>query len=104
MRDRTLLHDGELATPRRVEAVAGTGLAAPEGMSFDELKAEVEQIATLVRDRRFDLALALTEALQGRIALVPDDDATVTPPVRDLIEASRQLTETLITLRGLQLH
>jgi hypothetical protein len=73
-------------------------------MSFQELEAEVQRIAGLVRDRRFDLALALTEALQGRIALVPENDPTVTPPVRDMIEASRQLTQTLITLRALQMH
>lgn len=73
-------------------------------MSFDELQDEVERIGALVRERRFELALALTEQLQARIADIPRSDPTITPPVRDLIEASRQLTESLIALRGLQVH
>lgn len=73
-------------------------------MSFDELEAEIERIASLIRDRRYDTALALTEGLQARLATMPADDSTVAPVVRDLIEASRQLTESLITLRGLQVH
>jgi hypothetical protein len=73
-------------------------------MQIEDLEAVVEQIASLVRERRYELALALTEGLEARLAVIPFDDPTMPPAVRDLVQASRQLTESLITLRGLHLH
>jgi hypothetical protein len=73
-------------------------------MQIEDLEVVVEQIASLVRERRYELALALTEGLEARLATIPADDPTMPPAVRDLVQASRQLTESLITLRGLHLH
>ncbi|MFN8542798.1 MAG: hypothetical protein U0807_01095 [Candidatus Binatia bacterium] len=73
-------------------------------MDTDAIVAMVKEISGLVRDRRYDLALALTERLEEELDAIPPGDVTVTQPVRDLVAASRLMTQSLITLRGLALH
>lgn len=73
-------------------------------MTTDDIVALVEDIKALVLERRYELALALTTKLEEQMAEVPLDDPAIPPAVRDLVKASRQLTESLITLRGLQVH
>ena len=71
-------------------------------MTIEAIVATVRDITALVQDRRYDLALALTERLEEQLNLHPGPG--VTEPVRDLIAASRLLTQSLITLRSLAVH
>jgi hypothetical protein len=73
-------------------------------MDLADLEAAVEEIAGLIRDRRWELALALTEQLEARIADAPLDAPPLPPAVRDLLAASKQLTASLITLRNSHVH
>jgi hypothetical protein len=73
-------------------------------MGREEIIAQLRKIELLVREQRYELALALTTKVEEAIALLPADDATATRPVRDLLQASRLMTETLIRLRELRVH
>lgn len=83
------------ASPLRVRAT---------GMSSQEIVERLQEIEALVREHQYDLALALTEKLEEAIANLPADAKPVSKPVRDLLQASRLLTETLIRLQGLRIH
>jgi len=73
-------------------------------MAREEIIAQLRKIESLVREQRYELALALTTKVEDVIASLPADDATVSRPVRDLLQASRLMTETLIRLRELRVH
>jgi hypothetical protein len=73
-------------------------------MDLSDLEAAVEEIAGLIRDRRWDLALALTEQLEARVADAPIDAPPFPPAVRDLLAASKQLTQSLVALRNNHVH
>jgi len=73
-------------------------------MSSEEIVERLQEIEALVRERQYDLALALTDRLEEAIARLPPNAAPVSKPVRDLLQASRLLTETLIRLQGLRIH
>lgn len=76
--------------------------AALGRMTIDAIVATVRDISALVQDRRYDLALALTERLEEELNQHPG--VGISQPVRDLIAASRLLTQSLITLRELAVH
>lgn len=73
-------------------------------MAREEIIAHLRQIESLVREQRYELALALTTKVEDAIACLPPEEATATRPVRDLLQASRLMTETLIRLRELRVH
>jgi hypothetical protein len=73
-------------------------------MSTAEIIERLQEIENLVRERRYDLALALTGKLDDALAELPPGAQPLGEPVRDLLQASRLLTETLIRLQDLRLH
>jgi hypothetical protein len=73
-------------------------------MIREDIIQQLQQIEVLLRDHRYELALALTGKLEEAIAELPIDDPAASGPVRDLIQASRLMTETLIRLRELRIH
>jgi hypothetical protein len=73
-------------------------------MAREEIIAQLRQIESLVREQRYELALALTTKVEDVIASLPAGDATISRSVRDLLQASRLMTETLIRLRELRVH
>jgi hypothetical protein len=64
----------------------------------------LRRVESLLRERRYELALALTEILEEVLAALPDAESAVDRSVRDLLQASRLMTETLIRLRELRVH
>jgi hypothetical protein len=79
-------------------------LRGARAMGREDIIAQLRQIESLVRDQRYELALALTTKVEDAIASLPADDATASRPLRDLLQASRLMTETLIRLRELRVH
>jgi hypothetical protein len=73
-------------------------------MGHQDFEAEVERIATLIHDRRYETALALTDELRRRLADVPGGAGSRASVLRDLVEASRLLAASLIALRAQQVH
>lgn len=73
-------------------------------MTDAEVIVHLRRIESLLRERRYELALALTGTLEDVIAAQPSDAANLNPSVRDLLQASRLMTETLIRLRELRVH
>ncbi len=64
----------------------------------------LQRVESLLRERRYELALTLTEILEEILAGLPDAESAVERSVRDLLQASRLMTETLIRLRELRVH
>ncbi len=64
----------------------------------------LHEIDRLIKERRFELALMLTERLEDWLASVPSDDAGAARPIRDLVHAARECTQALVCLRDLQVH
>lgn len=73
-------------------------------MSSAEIIERIQEIEKLVRDRRYDLALALTTRLEEALDLLPPERRPVVGTIRDLLQVSRLLTETLIRIQGLRVH
>ena len=73
-------------------------------MTNEEIIERLKDIEGLVREHRYELALALTAKLEEAIASLPPGEAAVSRPVLDLVQASRLLTETLIRLQDLRIH
>jgi hypothetical protein len=73
-------------------------------MSSEEIVERIQEIETLVREHRYELALALTARLEDALAALPPQNWPGAGAVRDLLLVSRLLTETLIRLQGLRVH
>jgi hypothetical protein len=73
-------------------------------MSSAEIIERIQEIEKLVRDRRYDLALALTTRLEEALDLLPPERRPVVRTIRDLLQVSRLLTETLIRIQDLRVH
>ena len=76
----------------------------PLKMSSEEIIERIQEIETLVREHRYELALALTARLEDALAGLPHQNWPGAAAVRDLLQVSRLLTETLIRLQGLRIH
>lgn len=70
----------------------------------DQIIDRLQEVESLVREQRYELALALTAKLEEAMMTLPADDPAVSRPVRDLLLALRLMTETLIRLRELRVH
>ena len=73
-------------------------------MTDAEVIEDLHRIESLLRERRYELALALTVIIEDVIARANPDDAAVHRSVLDLLQASRLMTETLLRLRELRVH
>jgi hypothetical protein len=73
-------------------------------MTGAEIIVHLRRVETLLREGRYDLALALTGTLEDVVAALPPDATNVNRAVRDLLQVSRLMTETLIRLRELRVH
>ena len=73
-------------------------------MNSEDIVECLREIEGLVREHRYELALALTVKLEEAIATLPPEDTSVSRSVRDLVQASRLLAETLIRLQDLRVH
>lgn len=62
----------------------------------------VEQIVTLLGERRFDLALTLTTHLEEDVVAWGEGSDGTTQAIRDFLYASRLSTETLIKVQALR--
>ena len=62
----------------------------------------VEQILTLLGERRFDLALTLTTHLEEDVVALGEGSDGAAQAIRDFLYASRLSTETLIKVRALR--
>jgi hypothetical protein len=76
----------------------------PAAMSSEEIIERIQEIETLVGEHRYELALALTARLEDALAALPHQNWPGAGAVRDLLQVSRLLTETLIHLQGLRIH
>jgi hypothetical protein len=72
----------------------------PAMMSTDDIVNQVREIEALVRERRYGIALSMTERLEAELAKLPADDPSATLNVRQLVRSSRLLAESLTTLRA----
>ena len=73
-------------------------------MERSDIIERLQEIESLVGEQRYDLALALTVKLEEAITASPPEDDSISRSVRDLLQASRLMTETLIRLRELRVH
>ena len=69
-------------------------------MSTDDIMNQVREIEALVRERRYGIALSMTERLEAELVKLPADDPSATLNVRQLVRSSRLLAESLTTLRS----
>ena len=73
-------------------------------MNCGEIIERIREIDVLVRQHRYDLALALTARLEEMVAGLQGDRRPMSEAVLHFLYVSRRLTEALIHLQSVRTH